>query len=164
VIKMAKKTDVSSFLDEIAKMNEEKASDATKPAYVERDTFKVEHDVLYEGLVEGYTPGIEGNYTVEGQERTLNTAVRLIGARAVGSDAPSDRRATMWLTGYTQEHLATAVTNAQNAGIEFPMSSRFLLHKVESGNAGRHYNRLSIIIDGTVTEVPAVPAEQFSEN
>ncbi|RLI45090.1 hypothetical protein DRO61_11265, partial [Candidatus Bathyarchaeota archaeon] len=63
---MAKKTDVSSFLDEIAKMNEEKASDATKPAYVERDTFKVEHDVLYEGLVEGYTPGIEGNYTVEG--------------------------------------------------------------------------------------------------
>ena len=70
----------------------------------------------------------------------------------------------MWLTGYTQEHLATAVTNAQNAGTEFPMSARFLLHKVESGNAGRTYNRLSIIIDGTVAEVPAVPADQFSDN
>jgi len=160
---MAKKTDVSSFLDEIAKMNEEKA-EATKPAYVERDTFKVDHDVLYEGLIEGYTPGIEGNYTVEGQERTLNTAVRLIGARPVGSDGPNDRRSTMWLTGYTQEHLATAVTNAQNAGTEFPMSARFLLHKVESGNAGRTYNRLSIFIDGTVAEVPAVPADQFSDN
>jgi hypothetical protein len=146
---MAKKqTDVTSFLDEIAKMNDEKA-EATKPAYVERDTFKVEHDVLYEGLVEGYTPGIEGNYTVEGQERTKD---------------PTDRRSTMWLTGYTQEHLATAVTAAQNDGIEFPMSARWLLHKVESGNAGRTYNRLSIIIDGTVAEIPAVPADQFSDN
>ena len=106
---MAKKqTNVASFLDEIANMNDEKA-EATKPSYVERDTFKVEHDVLYEGLVEGYTPGIEGNYTVEGQERTLNTAVRLIGARAVGSKDAADRRSTMWLTGYTQEHLALSL-------------------------------------------------------
>ena len=161
---MAKKqTNVASFLDEIAKMNDEKA-EATKPSYVERDTFKVEHDALYEGLVEGYTPGIEGNYTVEGQERTLNTAVRLIGARAVGSKDPTARRSTMWLTGYTQEHLATAITAAQNDGIEFPMSARWLLHKVESGNEGRTYNRLSIIIDGTVAEIPAVPADQFSDN
>ena len=65
------KNDIENFLTELNEMNEARAADS-KPTFVERDTLKAEFDVLYKGyIVEGYTPGIEGNYGI-------NTAVRCI--------------------------------------------------------------------------------------
>ncbi len=125
------KNDIENFLAELSEQNEARAADS-KPTFVERDTLKAEFDVLYKGyIMEGFTPGIEGNYGI-------NTAVRCIN--------PEDgRRMTLWLSGYTSEHFESVVNAVQNDGKTFPMTMDFLLHKKESAG-GRTYNRFSAIV------------------
>ena len=145
------KNDIENFLTELNEMNEARAADS-KPTFVERDTLKAEFDVLYKGyIVEGYTPGIEGNYGI-------NTAVRCI--------SPEEgRRMTLWLSGYCCEHFESIVNGAQNEGKTFPLTMDFLLHKKES-SGGRTYNRFSGIVReaGDDVTVPAVPEDQLQDN
>jgi hypothetical protein len=149
MIKMAK-NDIENFLAELTDLNAARAAE-NKPTFIERDTLKPEFDVLYKDyILEGYTPGIEGNYGV-------NTAVRMV-------EPENGRRVTMWLSGYTCEHLESIVNAVQNDGGSFPMRMDFLLHKKES-SGGRTYNRFSAIVreNGDAVELPAVPEDQYAE-
>ena len=150
MIEMAK-NDIENFLSELTEMNEARAADS-KPTFVERDTLKAKFDVLHKGyIVEGFTPGIEGNYGI-------NTAVRCI-------NPEGGRRMTLWLSGYCCEHFESIVNGAQNEGKTFPMTMDFLLHKKES-SGGRTYNRFSAIVReaGDDVTVPAVPEDQLQDD
>jgi len=148
--------EIENFLADIENEREE-----TTQKWPVRDTLKVDRDQLHKDyLLEGYTSGISGNYTVEGDETTYNTAVRVI-------EPTGGRRQTFWLSGYEQEHLTTAVAKALEAGHAYPLQVTFLRHQDQS-KTGRTYNRFSIKITDSAGKndslvVPPVPEDQFQD-
>lgn len=148
--------EIENFLSELENDKEE-----TTQKWPVRDTLKVDRDNLFKDyLLEGYTSGISGNYTVEGDETTYNTAVRVI-------EPTGGRRQTFWLSGYEQEHLTTAVAKALEAGHAYPMVVTFLRHQ-DTSKTGRTYNRFSIKVTDSAGKndslvVPPVPEDQFQD-
>ena len=153
---MAKKNEIEDFLSDLE--NDKTESSTRFPV---RETIKVERDQLYKDyLVEGFTSGITGNYTVEDDPTTYNTAVRVI-------EPASGRRQTLWLSGYEQEHLTAAVAKALEGGHSYPLVATFLRHQ-DTSKSGRTYNRFSIKITDSAGKnddlvVPPVPEDQFQD-
>lgn len=149
--------EIENFL---ADLETDKGTETTQKWPV-RDTLKVDRDALHKDyLLEGFTSGISGNYTVEGDDTTYNTAVRVI-------EPAAGRRQTFWLSGYEQEHLATAVSKALEGGHAYPMVVTFLRHQDQS-KTGRTYNRFSIKVTDSAGKndslvVPPVPEDQFQD-
>jgi len=148
--------EIENFLADLETNKEE-----TTQKWPVRDTLKVDRDALQKDyLLEGFTSGISGNYTVEGDDTTYNTAVRVI-------EPSAGRRQTFWLSGYEQEHLATAVSKALEGGHAYPMVVTFLRHQDQS-KTGRTYNRFSLKITDSAGKndslvVPPVPEDQFQD-
>ena len=149
---MSGKEDIEAFLAEVE--SENKANQGPR-TYVNRDTLKVAineesgYSDMFEGyILEGYTEGIEGQYGV-------STAVRLI-------DPTDGRRMTLWLTGYEQEHVKNFVQTSLDNDASYPMTIKFVRHKVEGRN-GRKYNRFSakLLSSGENVVVPPVLEEQL---
>ncbi|MDA8580351.1 hypothetical protein N9L01_00120 [bacterium] len=162
--KQTKKMEMKNMSNEIenflADLETDKGTETTQKWPV-RDTLKVDRDALHKDyLLEGFTSGISGNYTVEGDDTTYNTAVRVI-------EPSAGRRQTFWLSGYEQEHLATAVSKALEGGHAYPMVVTFLRHQDQS-KTGRTYNRFSIKVTDSAGKndslvVPPVPEDQFQD-
>jgi len=150
--KMSESNEIEAFLAEVESEQKENQGPRT---YVNRDTLKVAIDEdsgyseMFEGyILEGYTEGIEGQYGV-------STAVRLI-------DPSDGRRMTLWLTGYEQEHLKNFVQSSLDNDASYPMTIKFVRHKVDGRN-GRRYNRFSakLLASGEEVIVPPVLDEQL---
>ena len=149
---MANIKDIEAFLNEL----QTEAKENRGPTqYVNRDKLEAPIDEdsgyseMFNGyILEGYTEGIEGNYGT-------STAVRCI--------RPEDgRRMTLWLTGFEQEHLKSAVSTWTDDGHSFPFEAKFVRHKV-LGKNGRKYNRFSaqVVQSGEDVTVPPVPDDQL---
>mgnify|MGYP003651060514 CR=1 FL=1 len=72
------------------------------------------------------------------------------------------RRMTLWLTGYEQEHLKNFVQSSLDNDASYPMTIKFVRHKVDGRN-GRRYNRFSakLLASGEEVIVPPVLDEQL---
>ena len=149
---MANVKEIEAFLNEI----QTEAKENRGPTqYVNRDKLDCQIDEksgyssMFTGyILEGYTEGIEGNYGT-------STACRMI--------RPDDgRRLTLWLTGFEQEHLKSAISNWTDEGHSFPHEIKFVRHKV-LGKNGRQYNRFSaqVLSSGEDVVVPPVPEDQI---
>ena len=146
------KKEIEAFLNELSEVRAELAENSDRK-FVVRDTLKAEFDTLYKDyIVEGYTPGIEGNYGV-------NTAVRVV-------EPKTGRRQTLWLSGYEQEHFVNFVNALLESGKDYPFVCDFLRHKKTAAGSGNEYNRLSILLraSGDEVTVPAVPDDQYEDN
>jgi len=149
---MANTNEIEAFLAEVAAEN---TNGGATTRFVNRDKLdcSIDEDTGYSPLfngyiVEGYTPGIEGNY---GE----STAVRMI-------EPDKGRRMTLWLTGFEQEHFKNAIGKWTEDGATYPFEVSFLRHKVPSKN-GRVYNRWSgrLMNSGEDVTVPPVPDDQY---
>jgi hypothetical protein len=100
-------------------------------------------------ILEGFTPGIEGNYGT-------STAVRVV-------EPDNGRRMTLWLGSHEQDHFQTFVQKQLDEGKVFPMDITFLRHKQTAQKSGRQYNRFSALCNswGDDVVVPPVPADQM---
>ena len=150
---MAKTNEIDAFLEEIAE--EQRENSNTRFINRERLDCPIDEDTgysdIYTGyILEGYTPGIEGDF---GE----STAVRVV-------EPGGGRRLTLWLTGFEQEHFKNAVVTWTENGASFPMEVKFLRHKVPSRKRpGRFYNRWSgqLLDSGEDVVVPPVPEDQY---
>ena len=148
---MSNVNEIEAFLSEL----ETEARENSNVRYISRDKLVCQIDEetgyspMYTGyILEGYTDGIEGQY---GE----STAVRMV-------EPEAGRRVTLWLTGYEQEHLKSAITRWCEDGESYPMEVKFLRHKVPSKN-GRMYNRFSVqlLTSGDTVVIPPVPEDQY---
>ena len=149
---MANTNEIEAFLAEVTEENKDSGVTAR---FINRDRLdaKIDDDTGYSSLfngylMEGFTPGIEGDY---GE----STAVRMI-------EPEGGRRMTLWLSGFEQEHFKNAVSKWTEDGATYPMEVSFLRHKVPSKN-GRVYNRWSgrLMNSGADITVPPVPEDQY---
>ena len=148
--------EIEAFLSEIEEAAAAAKTEDGPRKYVNRERLVVTieeksgNSGLYKNyILEGYTPGIEGNYGT-------STAVRVV--------EPKDgRRMTLWLGSHEQDHFQSFVQKQLDDGRVFPMDITFLRHKQTAQKSGREYNRFSAICNvwGDEVVVPPVPEDQL---
>ena len=123
-----------------------------------RDTLKVDRDALHKDYLLGYTSGISGNYTVEGDDTTKHRY-------------PCDRTCCRTTTDLLAFRLRAGTPRNRRVqgsdGHAYPMVVTFLRHQDQS-KTGRTYNRFSIKVTDSAGKndslvVPPVPEDQFQD-
>jgi len=114
--------EIEAFLTEIESAAAAAKTDEGPRKYVNRDRLVVTIDEesgnsgLHKNyILEGFTPGIEGNYGT-------STAVRVV-------EPVDGRRMTLWLGSHEQDHFQSFVQKQLDEGKVFPMDITFLRHK-----------------------------------
>jgi len=151
--------EIEAFLSEIEVAASAAKTEEGPRKYVKRERLVVTIDEesgnsgLHKNyILEGYTPGIEGNYGT-------STAVRVV-------EPDNGRRMTLWLGSHEQDHFQTFVQKQLDEGKVFPMDITFLRHKQTAQKSGRQYNRFSALCNtwGDDVIVPPVPADQMVDS